>query len=849
METMQNSVTSDTQTVEAQHVRLSELKSSQVGLITKVFGHGSFRNRITEMGFIRGKIVKVIKNAPLLDPVEYEIMGYRIALRRSEAELIEVIPLTALPQLTLDQHANHHAHIHFRHHSQPQAKASHQDWFKKIWPSQWTKKNHHEHTASTNPKTLNEWSSINAGSHLINVALVGNPNCGKTSLFNLASGSHERVGNYSGVTVDAKIARFHQGNYTFNLADLPGTYSITEYTPEELYVRTHILREMPDVVINVIDATNLERNLYLTTQLIDMDIKVVIALNMYDELESTGAKLDYRHLGGMLGIPIVPTVASTGRGIHELFETVIQVFEDKNPTVRHIHINYGSDLEAAINTLQAQIWENKDIVAHYSSRYLAIKLLEGDKSTAKLLEKCTNFNKIQQTQLLLQQKLTKQFGDEPETTIADAKYGFIAGALKETFQGETRDKHARTSKIDHIMTSKIWGLPIFLLLMWITFQATFSLGAIPAGWIENGVSWLSDFIMKVMPEGALRNLLVDGIISGVGGVIVFLPNILILFFCISLMEDTGYMARAAFIMDKLMHKIGLHGKSFIPLLMGFGCNVPAIMATRTLESRKDRILTMLIIPFMSCSARLPVYVLLISAFFVQKQGLVLLSIYLLGIIVAILSSILFKRLFFRKEEAPFVMELPPYRVPTGRSVVRHMWNKGVQYLRKMGTIILVASVIVWALSHYPVGDPSLTPIQQQEQSYIGRIGKAIEPAIRPLGFDWQIGISLVSGLAAKEIVVSTMAVLTDSGENETTLSEKLQSQVYTQGPHIGEKVFTPLKAYTMMVFILLYFPCIAAITAIYKEAGRRWAFFTLFYTTGLAWILSFIFYQLGSLLL
>lgn len=849
METMQNSVTSDTQTVEAQHVRLSELKSSQVGLITKVFGHGSFRNRITEMGFIRGKIVKVIKNAPLLDPVEYEIMGYRIALRRSEAELIEVIPLTALPQLTLDQHANHHAHIHFRHHSQPQAKASHQDWLKKIWPSQWAKKNNHEHTASANHKTLNEWSSFNAGSHLINVALVGNPNCGKTSLFNLASGSHERVGNYSGVTVDAKIARFHQGNYTFNLADLPGTYSITEYTPEELYVRTHILREMPDVVINVIDATNLERNLYLTTQLIDMDIKVVIALNMYDELESTGAKLDYRHLGGMLGIPIVPTVASTGRGIHELFETVIQVFEDKNPTVRHIHINYGSDLEAAINTLQAQIWENKDIVAHYSSRYLAIKLLEGDKSTAKLLEKCTNFNKIQQTQLLLQQKLTKQFGDEPETTIADAKYGFIAGALKETFQGETRDKHARTSKIDHIMTSKIWGLPIFLLLMWITFQATFSLGAIPAGWIENGVSWLSDFIMKVMPEGALRNLLVDGIISGVGGVIVFLPNILILFFCISLMEDTGYMARAAFIMDKLMHKIGLHGKSFIPLLMGFGCNVPAIMATRTLESRKDRILTMLIIPFMSCSARLPVYVLLISAFFVQKQGLVLLSIYLLGIIVAILSSILFKRLFFRKEEAPFVMELPPYRVPTGRSVVRHMWNKGVQYLRKMGTIILVASVIVWALSHYPVGDPSLTPIQQQEQSYIGRIGKAIEPAIRPLGFDWQIGISLVSGLAAKEIVVSTMAVLTDSGENETTLSEKLQSQVYTQGPHIGEKVFTPLKAYTMMVFILLYFPCIAAITAIYKEAGRRWAFFTLFYTTGLAWILSFIFYQLGSLLL
>ncbi len=847
MDIMQNDVTPDKQTVEVQHVRLSELKTSQVGLITKVFGHGSFRNRITEMGFIRGKIVKVIKNAPLLDPVEYEIMGYRIALRRSEAELIEVMPLDALPHLTLDAHATGHTHVHPRHHAFQRPKSSLHDWFKQFIASLSNKKKENTHTFTH--KTLSDWSNLGAGSHLINVALVGNPNCGKTSLFNLASGSHERVGNYSGVTVDAKTARFRQGNYTFDLVDLPGTYSITEYTPEELYVRTHILQEMPDVVINVIDATNLERNLYLTTQLIDMDIKMVIALNMYDELESTGAKLDYRHLGSMLGIPIVPTVASVGKGIHELFETVIQVFEDKNPTVRHIHINYGPDLEEAISTLQTQIWENKDIVARYSSRYLAIKLLEGDKSTAELLEHCPNFEKIKQTQLQLQQKLTKQSGDEPEAAIADAKYGFIAGALKETFQGETRDKHERTSKIDHIMTSKIWGLPIFLLLMWITFQATFSLGAIPAGWIENGVSWLSDFVMRVMPAGALRNLIVDGIISGVGGVIVFLPNILILFFCISLMEDTGYMARAAFIMDKLMHKIGLHGKSFIPLLMGFGCNVPAIMATRTLESRKDRILTMLIIPFMSCSARLPVYVLLISAFFVQHKGLVLLSIYLLGIVVAILSSILFKRLFFRKEEAPFVMELPPYRVPTGRSVVRHMWNKGAQYLRKMGTIILVASVIVWALSHYPVGAPSLTPVQRQEQSYIGRIGKAIEPVLRPLGFDWQIGVSLVSGLAAKEIVVSTMAVLTGSGDNEATLSEKLQNQVYTQGDRVGEKVFTPLKAYTMMVFILLYFPCIAAITAIYKEAGRRWAIFTLLYTTGMAWIMSFIFYHIGSLLL
>ena len=840
---MQNHPTSE-ESVPVRHLRLSALKTSEVGLITKVFGHGSFRNRITEMGFIRGKIVKVIKNAPLQDPVEYEIMGYRIALRHSEAELIEVMPISELPKLKLEtdslddfkHHRSHHQHNRKRH--------------SKVWRHLFGRKppHHHSHDAKRAAHPSHEWpGAIRSGNQVINVALVGNPNSGKTSLFNLASGSHERVGNYSGVTVDAKTARFHQGHYTFNLVDLPGTYSITEYTPEELYVRTHILREMPDVVINVVDATNLERNLFLTTQLIDMDIKVVIALNMYDEMEQTGARLDYEHLGRMLGIPIVPTVASQGTGIRRLFDTVAKVFEDKEPTVRHIHINYGTDLEEAIGILQNKIWENSDIVALYSSRYLAIKLLEGDQSSFKLLEKCANFNDIAKTQALLKQKLEKRFGENPESAIADAKYGFIVGALEETYQGETHDKHARTGRIDRIMTDKIWGLPVFLLLMWVMFQATFTLGAIPAGWIESGVSWLSDTVTNLMAEGSLRNLIVDGIISGVGGVIVFLPNILILFFFISLMEDTGYMARAAFIMDKLMHKIGLHGKSFIPLLMGFGCNVPAIMATRTLESRKDRILTMLIIPFMSCSARLPVYVLLISAFFPKNQGLVLLSVYLFGILIAILSSILFKRVFFRRDEAPFVMELPPYRIPTTRSVVRHMWSKGVQYLRKMGTIILVASVIVWALSHYPTGDGSLTPAQQQEQSYIGRIGKAIEPAIRPLGFDWQIGVSLVSGLAAKEIVVSTMAVLTDAGDNEITLTEKLQEQVYTQGDRAGEKVYTPLVAYSMMIFILLYFPCIAAITAIRKEAGRSWAAFTLFYTTGLAWLMSFIVYQVGGL--
>ncbi len=810
--------------------RLSTLATSESGIITKVLGHGSFRKRITEMGFVRGKRVTVIKNAPLLDPVEYEIMGYRIALRRSEADLIEVTPFvgrsadepTAAPAVVEDQTANRFLH--------------------------------------------------QAG-RTVNVALVGNPNCGKTSLFNLASGSHERVGNYSGVTVEAKEATARHRGYTLRLADLPGTYSITEYTPEELYVRRHILEQMPDVVINVVDASNLERNLFLTTQLIDMNLKVVIALNMYDELEASGARFDYEALGRMIGIPIVPTVASRGEGLDRLFDRVVDVFEDNEPTVRHIHINYGEDIERSITTLQEMIWENCDIVAHYSSRYLAIKLLEGDRETLSRLREAENFEAIRQAVDHETARLERFYNDRTETVIAGARYGFIAGALNETFVSGSADKNRKATRIDRIMTHRIWGFPIFLLLMWIMFQATFSLGEIPAGWMEAGIERLGEWVSETMPEGSLRDLLVDGVISGVGGVIVFLPQILILFFFISLMEDTGYMARTAFLMDRFMHRIGLHGKSFIPLLMGFGCNVPAIMATRTLESRKDRLLTMLIMPFMSCSARLPVYVLLISAFFPRGQGLVLMSIYVVGIGMAILSSLLLKRLLFHRAEAPFVMELPPYRIPTARSVVRHMWNKGSQYLHKMGTVILLASVLVWGLGHYPrpsaeqqaaLGPDELTE-WQAEHSYIGRIGHAIEPAIRPLGFDWKIGVSLLSGVAAKEIVVSTMSVLNQpvSGaaagvsaaaepeadtEADGALIRSLQAQRYTSGPRAGQPVYTPLVAYGMMIFILLYFPCIAAIAAIRKEAGWRWALFTVVYTTGLAWVVSGLVYQIGRLL-
>lgn len=818
---------------------LSELHNNDTAVITKVTGQGAFRKRITEMGFVKGQQVKVIKNAPLQDPVEYEIMGYNLSLRRSEAALIEVTS----PDIS------------------------------------WGMQDH-----IFNGTLLEELNLLqkNIRSQTINVALVGNPNSGKTTLFNHASGSHERVGNYSGVTVEAKEARIRQGNYTLNVVDLPGTYSITEYTPEELFVRNHIIENMPDVVVNVVDASNLERNLFLTTQLIDMNIKVVMALNMYDELEQQGVTLNYEGLGKLIGVPIVPTVAVKGKGISELIDKVIAVFEKTETTQRHIHINYGSSIEASIKKVQAEIRKDLIISSRFSTRYLAIKLLENDKTILKYLSKSDNLAQIKQVSVIEIKKLELEFGEKSETIITDAKYGFIDGALRETCPEFLTRKTENKRDIDRILTHKIWGFPIFIFFMWFMFQTTFTVGSYPMDWIDNGVGYLGNFLSNIIPQGALHALIIDGIIGGVGGVIVFLPNILILFFFISLMEDTGYMARVSFIMDRLMHKIGLHGKSFIPLLMGFGCNVPAVMATRTLGNRKDRMITMLITPFMSCSARLPVYVLIISAFFPKNQGLVLFSIYLIGIVIAILVALLLKSTLFSKQDVPFVMELPPYRIPTLRNTSRHMWHKGSQYLRKMGGFILLASIIIWALSYYPrnvkystdydkqiavveadktipeadkqahISEIKLSKASEhQEQSYIGRIGKFIEPAIRPLGFDWKIGISIVTGLAAKEIVVSSMGILyhadLKADENSTSLIEKLQQQVHTSGTMVGQKVFTPLVAFGFMLFVLIYFPCVAVIAAIKKESDWKWATFTMTYTTVIAWVVAFLTYQIGSL--
>lgn len=835
-------------------MRLIELGIGEKAIISKVKGRGAFRKRIMEMGFVPGQEIQPIKKAPLNDPIEYRIMGYDISLRNSEAELIEVELKDS------DPIRNHFSYLG-------------------VIDSQVLK---------TNGKSKEKE---------IIVALVGNPNSGKTTIFNYASGLKERVGNYGGVTVDAKYGKINKDGYHINLVDLPGTYSLTAYSPEEVFVRDFITNNQPDVVINIIDASNLERNLYLTTQLIDMDIKVIVALNMYDELTEKGDQFDYKKFGELLGIPFVPTVASKGTGIQELLNKIIEVYEDKDETIRHIHINYGLDIENAIKELQDLIYKSSDIniTNLYSSRFLAIKLLEKDSIVLELIQKLRNHNEIKKKLDKIIKQLETDHKTDTESLITDARYGFITGALKESYKPNKALQISKTELIDRIITHKFWGIPIFLFFMWFTFFMTFTLGEYPMQWIESGVNFLGLLISNYIADGFLKDFLIQGVLGGSGSVLAFLPNIVLLYFFISIMEDTGYMARAVFIMDKVMHKIGLHGKSFIPILMGFGCNVPAIMSSRIIESKKDRLITILINPFMSCSARLTVFILFISAFFDSYQSIILFSLYLLGVALALLSALLFRKTFFRKEDIPFVMELPPYRLPTMKSIIKHMWFRAKQYLKKVGGVILIASVIIWFLGYFPreanysrnydellettkgnyqillneanndktkyqkIQDEMNLIIknielgkeaERQEQSYIGRLGLFILPIMEPLGFDWKMSIGLLSGLSAKEVVVGTLGVLYQAGDDdEQKLINKLRQQTYKSGDKKGQLVFNPLVAFSYMIFILIYFPCIGVISAIKRESGGwKWAIFIAVYTTSLAWILSFVFYQVGSLI-
>ncbi|MBQ3846739.1 MAG: ferrous iron transport protein B, partial [Bacteroidales bacterium] len=713
---------------------LSELKTGEKGVIVRVNGHGSFRKRLIEMGFIQGKAVTVVLNAPLRDPIEYEIIGYKVSLRREEAKMIEVVSEEeAREALQSDEHLQ-------------------------ALPGDLDEKDRLDRALAHVAEERN---------HVIRVALVGNPNCGKTSLFNIASGAHEHVGNYSGVTVDAKEGHFEHNGYQITLVDLPGTYSLSAYSPEELYVRKNLIDAMPDIVVNVVDASNIERNLYLTTQIIDMNLRTVMALNMYDELEAKGDKLDTAQLSKLLGIPVCPTVSRDGKGIPELFDTVIKVYEHSDPSLsRHIHINHGAEIEKSIDRVKLLIQKNEEIRSKYSTRYLAIKYLENDKDVEKTIDTLSNAESIRNARKEENDRIQSILGTNPESAIVDAKYAFIQGALAETYEKyqEERPRRTITDKIDGIVTNKWAAFPIFILLLWFIFWATFTIGQYPMDWIDALIGWVGDFFGKFMKDGWVKDLLVDGIIGGVGSVLVFLPNIMILYFFISLMEDSGYMARAAFIVDKLMHRIGLHGKSFIPMVMGFGCNVPAIMATRSIESRKSRLVTIAIIPFMSCAGRLPIFVLMAGAFFPESPALALLGIYFLGVVLAILSALVLSK-FVKDDDLPFVMELPPYRVPTGKAIWRHTWEKGRQYLEKMATTILIFSVAIWFLGYFPQSKDIHNPAAQQENSFIGRLGKGISPALDPLGFDWRMDVGLLAGVGAKELVVSTMGVMYAQGED------------------------------------------------------------------------------------
>lgn len=791
-------------------MRLSDLKPGQSAVVVKVLGHGAFRKRMIEMGFVKGRTVKDMLQAPLNDPVKYSLMGYEVSLRRSEAAQVVV------------------AEVDAQGHPRP------------------------DNDPSTSEIPL-------APGHLsaINVALIGNPNCGKTSLFNVASGAREHVGNYSGVTVDAKTGTFRQDDVTFRIVDLPGTYSLACYSPEELYVRKYLRDNEPDVIVNIVDATNLERNLYLTTELINMNRPMVIALNMFDELKQKGISLDYKKLSEMIGVPIVPTVARTGEGIRQLFDAVIAVAEDRHAVVRHVHVTLGKELEQSVGVLNRALKADPDLRPRFSPRYMAIKLLENDKEVESLVEGTKDAKKIFELRDREVERLAEVFpGEDVASLIAGESYGFISGALAETMEQNPVDSADTTRVLDAIVTNRLFGFPIFLAIMAFIFWATFSVGQYPMDWIEAAVGWLGSLVEQYMPDGPLKDLIGDGIIGGVGGVIVFLPNILILYFCLSFLEDSGYMARAAFIMDKVMHRMGIHGKSFIPLVMGFGCNVPAIMSTRSIESRSSRLITILINPFMSCSARVPIYVLLIGAFFPDHATLAFMSLYILGILVAVLTARMLRRFYFKADETPFVMELPPYRLPTFKASCRHMWAKGEQYLRKMGGVILVASIIVWALNYFPLHDEQAsTPSFEAEQidegridtsrdSYLEMAGKAVNPVMEPAGFHWRATVAVLAGIPAKEIVVSSLGVLYTG--DEEVVESKLSERIKAPNPVTGKPDFTSASALAFMVFVLLYFPCMATLVAIVKETGH-WGYglFSVVYNTAVAWLAAVIAYQIA----
>ena len=707
----------------------------------------------------------------------------------------------------------------------------------------------------------------------LTVALAGNPNSGKTTIFNNLTGTRQHVGNYPGVTVEKKEGRLEYKSYDINVVDLPGTYSLTAYSIDEIVARNFVVEEKPDVVIDIIDASNLERNLYLATQLMELGVPLILAFNMSDIAEKQGLLIDKDRLSELLGVPIVFTVATRKQGMNELLDEIIKLVEGRTE-LRRTMVGYGRELQEELTKIENILVKDKDLIQKYPPRWLAVKLLENDSEVVEKIKESPCSREILEATKKSAAHLRGILGDTPEAIIADSRYGFIGGACSEAVEKTFEVRHTISDKIDKILVNRILGLPVFLGLMWLVFKFTFKLSEPLMGWVESGQEWLGNLFSGLLPAGGpVQSLVVDGIIGGVGSVLVFVPIIFLLFLAMALLEDSGYMARAAFIMDRLMHKIGLHGRSFIPMLLGFGCNLPAIMATRTIEDRKDRLVTILVNPFMSCGARLPVYVLFIGAFFPERiAGQVLFSLYVLGAMAAILTAKVFKKYLFKGEAAPFVMELPLYRIPTVKGLLIHMWERGAVYLKKAGTIIFAGCVLIWFLSNFP-WEPKYskdydTLIEQArgngelinqlenekafeklEESYAGRLGRTIAPIFRPLGFDdWKISVGLVGGFIAKEIVVGTLGTLHsvgEAGEESQSLRQALQNETRPD----GSKLYNPLVAYSLMVFALLYIPCIATIAVIKRETNSwRWPIFAAFYTTTFAWTASLVIYQGGRFL-
>jgi ferrous iron transport protein B len=673
----------------------------------------------------------------------------------------------------------------------------------------------------------------------ISVALVGNPNCGKTTIFNTLTGLHQHVGNYPGVTVEKKQGICKYKNYEMEITDLPGTYSLTAYSMEEVVTRNFIIEEKPDVVVDVIDASNLERNLYLAVQMMELNVPLVLAFNMSDIAKQRGLVFDLQKLSQLLNVKIIPTIGNKSEGINELLETVI---ETSNEPARNLAslIKYGSEIENEIQKLQQKFSELRD------NKWLVIKLLEQDSAVLKDINNEEIIISVLESVL----RLKNIFGEEPEIIIADKRYGFISGACQESVKTTIESRHSNSDMIDSVVLNKFWGLPIFFVLMYVVFDLTFRLGHWPMVWLEMFFSWLHHIVIHFWPGGGesmIKLLITDGIISGVGGVVSFLPNILMLFAAIAILEDSGYMARAAFVTDRFMHKIGLHGKSFIPMLIGFGCSVPAIMACRILENRRNKITTILIMPLMSCGARLTIYALLIPAFFAERwRGPVMWLIYFIGIALAVIAAKILRITLLKGETIPYVMELPPYRMPTFKSILLHMWERGGMYLKKAGTTILLISIVLWAASNFPrinkknLENMSDAQIQSAtlKHSAIGTVGTFIEPALKPIGFDYKIATALIGALAAKEVFVAQMSIVYAVTEHEdvSVLQLKLRSD------------YTPLQGFCVMLFCLISAPCLATTIITRTETGAwKWAILQFAGLTALAYIITFIVYQAGML--